>query len=70
MASTSNLSSLSFDQHVSTLTEIAKVINVLQKRPDDFADVRGQTLLHLHQSCLLISKKLEIWIGSTGTRAS
>lgn len=54
---------------VFALIEIAKVVNVMEE-PDDFATVRGLTLLGLHQSCLLISEKLEIWIDNPGTRAT
>ena len=67
MASTPSLSSLTHE-HVSIIAEIAKVIRLMPEQPDDFADVRRQTLLHLHRSCLMISKELDIIISTRGAR--
>ena len=71
MASDSNPSSLRLDEHISMLRQcarLAKVIDDIEKSAhDDFADLRSQTLLSLHQSCLLMSQKLEASIRDIGT---
>ena len=53
-------------KYTSAMTEIADFVKVIQEQPDDFADVRRQTLMDLHESCGLVCKELKILISTRG----
>lgn len=69
MASTSSLPNLGFDQLVSALKGISEAKHSLLARSTDRSEAERQTLQHLDDSILLISKKINVWIRSTGAHS-